>query len=67
MECDIKELFPLYLPQNQFRFYIMCRNPSVLNEDLFANITNGVEIDTSKFRSRVNFFRERYSEIKHEI
>mmetsp|Transcript_6270 Transcript_6270/g.6159 ORF Transcript_6270/g.6159 Transcript_6270/m.6159 type:complete len:149 (+) Transcript_6270:261-707(+) len=63
MECNQQELFPLFWQENAWKFFILARKPSVLNEDLFPNITNGVQIDTSKFRGRVNFFRERYIEI----
>ena len=64
IEEDFSQLLPLYLSMGQFRFFIVHRKPNYVNEEIVANVTNGVYINTSMNIGRVNYFKDRFYEIR---
>ena len=44
--------------------FIVHRKPNYVNEEIVANVTNGVYINTSMNIGRVNYFKDRFYEIR---
>ncbi len=60
------DILPMFFNPNWFLFYVFWKGPSVMNEELFVNIFNGVTINTYNSFEKVYKFGDRYKEAKYK-
>lgn len=63
LEAKVDDLLPMYLILKKHSFFLLHRKPEYVNEEIFANVCNGVSINTRESRRNSPLFKDRYKEI----